>query len=121
MLWSVGQFKQELIKDYNSINLRMFDTGVKRQKVDIVGDKVIIFAIHKRISSLKFLDENNRLITRMADMAIIDSFKLEIQKVLEEKYQMKVHSVLKDYDPVTEYSGTLIFLDKDAKHYLSGL
>lgn len=121
MNWTAGQFKQELIKDYNTINLRMFDIGVKRQKIDIVGDKVMIFAIHKRVSSLKFLDEDNRLITRMVDIAIIDSFKKELKQTVEEKYGMKVKSILKDYDPNIECSGTILILDQDVGNYVSGL
>jgi hypothetical protein len=119
MAWSPGQFKQELIKDYNTVNLRMFDIGVKSQKIDIIGEKVIIFATHKRISSLKYLDENNRLITRMVDIAIIDSFKMELKMILETKYGMEVLSILKDYDPYIECSVTIIILDQDAKNYIS--
>ncbi|WP_221563031.1 Na-translocating system protein MpsC family protein [Alkalihalobacillus sp. TS-13] len=121
MTWTAGQFKQEIIKDYNNINLRMFNIGVKRQKVDIIGEKVLILAIHKRIPSLKYLDEMNRFVTRIADTAIIDAYKEQLKMTIEEKYEMKVHSVLKDYDPVTECSGTIIILDKDASAYISGL
>ncbi|WP_338448531.1 Na-translocating system protein MpsC family protein [Niallia oryzisoli] len=120
MTLSTGQFKQELIKDYNTINLRMFDIGVKSQKVDLLGEKVIIFANHKRISSLKYLDENNRLITRLVDVAIIDSFKMELKTIMENKYGMKVLSIMKDYDPDIETSVTIIILDQDAKNYISG-
>lgn len=119
MIMTIGDFKQEIIKDYNDINLRMFDIGVKRQKVDIVGEKVLILAIHKRISSLKFLDETHRFVTRMTDISIIDSFKTELKKVLEEKYGMKVHSILKDYDPETECSGTIIIFDQNVSNYIS--
>ncbi|GAB7387783.1 hypothetical protein BSNK01_16200 [Bacillaceae bacterium] len=120
-MWTVGQFKQELIKDYNHINLRMFNTGVKRQRVDIVGDKVIILAVHKRIPSLKCADEVNRFVTRITDTVLIDIFKDELKKILTEKYKMDVDVILKDYDPVTEYSGTIIILQKDAKTYIEGL
>ncbi|KAA9030658.1 Na-translocating system protein MpsC family protein [Niallia endozanthoxylica] len=121
MILSPGQFKQELIKDYNTVNLRMFDIGVKSQKVDILGEKVIIFATHKRISSLKYLDESNRLITRIVDVTIIDSFKMELKKIMEDKYGMKVLSIMKDYDPEIECSVTIIILDQDARNYISGL
>ena len=119
MIWTAGPFKQELIKDYNNINLRMFDIGVKRQKIDIIGDKVLILAYHKRIPSLKFLDETNRSITRMTDMAIIDAYKEHLKKTLEEKYGMKVLSILKDYDPFTELSATVIIFDQDVSLYMS--
>jgi uncharacterized protein YbcI len=73
-----------------------------------------------RISSLKYLDETNHFITRMADISIIDSFKLELKALIEEKYGMKVHSILKDYDPTTECSGTIVILDKNVTDYISG-
>ena len=115
----VGHFKQELIKDYNELNLRMFDIGVKSQKVEIVGDKILIFANHKRIPSLKHLDEFNRLVTRMTDVAIIDSHKEHFKKLVEGKYGMHVISILKDYDPSMELAVTIIVLDKDVSQYLS--
>ncbi|WLR51461.1 Na-translocating system protein MpsC family protein [Bacillus tianshenii] len=120
-LLTAGHFKQELIKQYNHINLRMFGIGVKRQKVDIVGDKVMILAEHKRIPSLKYLDKEHRLITRLTDITIIDAFKKQLKETLEETYHMKVLAILKDYDPETEYSITVVILDKQADQYLSGV
>ncbi|MBY6053977.1 Na-translocating system protein MpsC family protein [Cytobacillus firmus] len=119
MSWTAGPFKQELIKDYNNINLLLFNIGVKSQRIDFLGDKILIFAYHKRIPSLKHLDEINRFVTRMTDIAIIDSYKEHLWNVLEEKYGMKVLSILKDYDPVTELSGTVITLDRDTSAYIS--
>ncbi|KAB7705606.1 DUF2294 family protein [Bacillus aerolatus] len=118
MTWTAGPFKQELIKDYNNINLRMFDIGVKRQRIDIVGDKVLILAYHKRIPTLKYLDEVNRSVTRMTDIAILDTYKEHLKNIFEEKYGMKVLSILKDYDPFTELSGTIIILDQDVSAYM---
>lgn len=119
MKLAVGSLKQELIKDYNELNLRMFDIGVKSQKVEIVGDKILLFAFHKRIPSLKHLDECNRLITRMTDVAIIDSHKEHFKKLVENKYGMRVISILKDYDPVLELAVTIIVLDQDVSQYIS--
>lgn len=119
MKLAVGSFKQELIKDYNELNLRMFDIGVKSQKVEIVGDKILIFAYHKRIPSLKHLDEFNRLITRLTDVAIIDSHKEHFKELVENKYGMQVISILKDYDPFLELAVTIIVLDRDVSQYIS--
>lgn len=117
MVRALGEFKQELIKDYNDINLRMFDTGVKRHKVDILGNKVIILSLHKRINSLKYMDEKNRFVTRITDVSLLDYFKDELRILFEEKYGMNVISVLKDYDPRTEYSGTIVILDQNIENY----
>ncbi|WP_100400162.1 Na-translocating system protein MpsC family protein [Bacillus sp. FJAT-44742] len=115
----LGDFKQELIKDYNDINRQLFDIGVKHQKVEIIGDKVIILANHKRIPSLKCLDESNRLVTRLTDISIIENFKVQLKKTIEEKYNMKINAILKDYDPATEYSGTIIILEREVSYYLT--
>ncbi|VEF49705.1 Uncharacterised protein [Bacillus freudenreichii] len=119
MKLAVGSFKQELIRDYNELNLRMFDIGVKSQKVEIVGNKILIFANHKRIPSLKHLDEFNRLITRLTDVAIIDSHKEHFRELVENKYGMQVISILKDYDPFLELAVTIIVLDKNVSQYIS--
>lgn len=121
MKLAVGHFKQELIKDYNELNLRMFDIGVKSQKIDIVGDKILISAYHKRIPSLKHLDGINRLVTRLTDVAIIDSHKELFKELVERKYGMKVVSILKDYDPFLELAVTIIILDQDVNKYIANL
>jgi uncharacterized protein YbcI len=111
--YPLGVLKQEIIKIYNSINQEIFGIGIKSQKIEISGDKVFIFATHKRIPALKTLDESNRSLTAMVDYAVMEANKRMLKEQLESTLGLKVKLVLKDYDPVTEYSGTVIILDEE--------
>lgn len=45
-------------------------------------------------------------------------FKREIKAALEQQFQLNIVAVLKDYDAETEFSGTIVVLDRDVEHYL---
>jgi uncharacterized protein YbcI len=111
--YPLGVLKQEIIKIYNSINQEIFGIGIKSQKIEIFGDKVLIFATHKRIPAMKILDESNRSLTVMVDYALLEANKRMLKQQLESTLGLKVKFVLKDYDPVTEYSGTVIVFEEE--------
>jgi uncharacterized protein YbcI len=111
--YPLGVLKQEIIKIYNSINQEIFGIGIKSQKIEIFGDKVLIFATHKRIPAMKILDESNRSLTVMVDYALLEANKRMLKEQLESTLGLKVKFVLKDYDPVTEYSGTVIVFEEE--------
>jgi uncharacterized protein YbcI len=111
--YPLGVLKQEIIKIYNSINQEIFGIGIKSQKIEIFGDKVLIFATHKRIPAMKILDESNRNLTTMVDYALLNANKRMLKEQLESTLGLKVRFVLKDYDPVTEYSGTVIVFEEE--------
>ncbi|MNV86576.1 hypothetical protein D3C71_1806220 [compost metagenome] len=46
-------------------------------------------------------------------------FKREIRQAFMDEFQLNIKAVLKDYDVETEYSGTIIILEKDLEHYLN--
>lgn len=106
--YPIGVLKQEIIKVYNSINQQIFGIGIKSQKIDVVGDKVYIFATHKRIPALKILDDDFRSLTASVDMLVMEANKKRLKEQLEQTLGLEVVSVLKDYDPKTEISGTII-------------
>lgn len=106
-----GVLKQEIIRIYNTINQEIFGMGIRSQKIEISGDKVFIFATHKRIPALKILDENNRSLTASVDALLMEANKRMLKEQLEETLGLKVKLVLKDYDPQTEYSGTVIVFE----------
>jgi uncharacterized protein YbcI len=111
--YQLGVLKQEIIKIYNSINQEIFGIGIKSQKIEISGGKVLIFATHKRIPALKILDESNRSLTAMVDYALMEANKRMLKEQLESTLGLKVKLVLKDYDPITEYAGTVIVLEEE--------
>lgn len=51
--------------------------GVKQQKVDFVGNKIIIVSRNSRVPVLKLLDENYPLSTRQLDHLLFQVFKQE--------------------------------------------
>ncbi|RUS45196.1 Na-translocating system protein MpsC family protein [Cohnella sp. AR92] len=108
--FSAGVLKQEIIKIYNSINQEIFGIGIKSQRIELYGDKVLIFATHKRIPALKILDPINRSLTASVDMLIMEENKRMLKEELERTLGLDVAAVLKDYDPKTELSGTVILL-----------
>lgn len=100
------------MKIYNSVNQRMYFTGVKRQRVDIVGNKIVILAEHQRIQALLCLDETNRPVTRMVDVALLDKNKEILKQEIEKNLNLRIKTILKDYDPFTEIAGTIIVLEE---------
>ncbi|MFD2370788.1 Na-translocating system protein MpsC family protein [Brevibacillus sp. GCM10020057] len=115
---SAGQLKQELTKVYNDVNLQLFQIGVTRLRVDFVGDRILFMTYHRRVPAIRSVDEKNRELTRMMDILLIDEFKGQLKQRLEAKYEIKVVSILKDYDPETELSATVVVLERNVETYL---
>lgn len=102
--------KQEVMRVNNNVNITMFGTGLRKQRVAIMEDKIVISADHKRIPALAALDGKDRMTTRFVDVAILDEYKRRLKKELIEQIQLPVKSVLKDYDPEHELAVTVIVL-----------
>lgn len=120
-MMTAGELKQDLLRVYNAINKKIFNVGVKQQKVDFVGNKIIIVSRNSRVPVLKLLDENYPLSTRQLDHLLFQVFKQEIKASLEQQFQFKIISILKDYDAETEFSGAIVFLEKDVEAYLNDM
>lgn len=116
-----GDFKQDLLRIYNQINKKLFNVGVKQQKVDFVGNKIVIISKNGRVPVLKLLDVNYPLSTRQLDHLLFQLFKQEIKEELMKQFQLNIVTVLKDYDTETELSGTIIVLERDVECYLNEL
>jgi uncharacterized protein YbcI len=114
-----GKLKQDILKLYNEINMVMFNSGVSRTRVDFVGNKILILSINRRVPVLRFLDETSRSTTRELDMLLFDHFKSQIKQAFEQAFQLNIVTILKDYDVRTEYSGTIVILDRDVESYLN--
>jgi len=107
-LKNIGDFKQELIKINNQVNEEMYGRGLDWQKIDIIGDKIIILALNRRISVLRHIDEKDAFTARLMDLALLNEFKIRIKTYFEDKFQLKVRTILKDYDPVNQLAGMII-------------
>jgi hypothetical protein len=107
-LKSLGDFKQEIIKINNRVNEEMYSRGLDWQKIDIMGDKIIILALNRRISVLKHVDEKDAFTARLMDLALLNEFKVRFKKYFEDRFQLKIRTILKDYDPVNQLAGMMI-------------
>ena len=102
--------KQEVMRVNNNVNITMFGTGLRKQRVSITEDKIVISADHKRIPALAALDGIDRTTTRFVDVAILDEYKRRLKKELIEQIKLQAKSVLKHYDPEHELAITVIVL-----------
>lgn len=118
---SVGDFKQRILKVYNTINKQIFNVGVRQQNVDFAGNKIVIVSSNTRVPVLKLLDEDYGSSTAYLNYLLSQIFKKQIKAALEKEFQLHIIAVFKDYDVETEYSGTLIYLDRDVDVYLNEL
>jgi len=118
-LKTVGDFKQEIIKINNKVNEEMYGRGLDWQKIDIIGDKIIILALNRRISILKHVDEKDAFTARLMDLALLNEFKVRFKKQFEDRFQLKIRTILKDYDPVNQLAGTIIITVQPIDEFLN--
>ena len=104
--------KQEIIRINNNVNITMFGTGLRKQRVSIIEDKIIISADHRRIPALAALDGRDRMTTRFVDVAILDEYKRRLKEEIISQLGLPVKSVLKDYDPEHELALTVVVLNE---------
>ena len=108
-----GELKQLILRIYNSVNQSVSGMGVRQQRVDLLGDSILVVAEHQRIHALAALDDTRRQLTREVDVALIDRYKDLLKTELETVLGVGVRTILKDYDPVTQLACTLVVLDAD--------
>ena len=104
-----GEFKQEILKIHNSVNMEVFFQGLHKQRVEIVGEKVIIIALNNRVKVLSIVDQCDSAVSRMVDQTLLMEFKRRFVKAVEERFGVPVMSLIKDYDPKLEMSVAVLF------------
>jgi len=119
MTTTLGAFKQDVLRVYNEINKKIFNSGVKQQKVEVIGNKIVLISIHARIPVLRMMDRYDPDVSRTMDRALQRLYKEEIKREFEKTFRVQVIAVLKDYDAETEFSGTVVILDRDLNTYLN--
>ncbi len=117
ILKNIGDFKQELIKINNKVNEEMYGRGLDWQKIDIIGDKIIVLSLNQRISVLRHIDEKDSLTARLMDLALLNEFKIRMKAYFEEKFQLNIRSILKDYDPVNQLAGMIIVTEEPVEKF----
>ncbi len=116
-----GDFKQALIQDYNTINLQVFGVGAVRQRIDIVGDKLILITENKRVPSLAYLMKHDRFVGEVANHGLVQGLKRELSRVLTDRYRFRVAAIFKDYDDEAELSCTVVKMDGDVLMHVEKL
>jgi len=116
---TLGDFKQEIMKINNLVNEEMYGRGLDWQKIDIVGDKIIILALNRRISVIKHIDEKDLFTARLMDLALLNEFKIRFKTYFEDKFHLNVRTVLKDYDPVNQLAATIIITVEPIEEFIA--
>lgn len=109
---SAGELKQRILTIYNATNQQVWGTGVRQQRVELLRDHIMVVAVHQRVPALASLDGTRRDLTRQVDVALVDLYKSVFRAALEKELGAQVSAVLKDYDPATELSCTVVVLSQ---------
>ncbi|MFZ5872191.1 MAG: DUF2294 domain-containing protein, partial [Actinomycetota bacterium] len=91
-----GQLKQDILRIYNAVNQGIAGAGVSRQRVDLLGDRILIIAQHQRIKVLGTLEGRYPELTRTVDVAVLDEGKRRLAAQLRQALGLPVLAVLKD-------------------------
>ena len=117
----MGEFKQEVLRINNKVNMEVFHQGLLSQRVDVLREKVLITAKNRRVSVLSLVDETDKGTTEIMDRALIAQFKRLFILEMEEELGVKVLANLKDYDPGLEISVSLSIFEKPVEELLPEL
>ena len=120
-MMTAGELKQDLLRVYNAINKKIFNVGVKQRKVDFVGNKIIIVSRNSRVPVLKLLDENYPSLPGSWTTFYSRCSSRRLKLPWNSSFNSKIISILKDYDAETEFSGTIVFLEKEVEAYLNDM
>lgn len=117
----MGEFKQEILRINNKVNMEVFNQGLLSQRVDIFRDKVLITAKNRRVSVLSISHTMDKNTTEIMDRVLIVRFKELFCTEVEEELGLKVLSHLKDYDPELEISVSVSIFEKPIEELLPDL
>lgn len=113
---TLGQLKQLLAAINNQVNNEVFGRGLKTQKIYINDNVILILAVNQRVPALATLDKQG-LPTREIDLVLLDAYKTRLRELIQERLELSIITVLKDYDPKKEISGNIIMLEEDLVYH----
>ncbi len=116
----MGEFKQEVLRINNKVNMEVFKQGLLSQRIDVFRNEVVITAKNRRVNVLAFgaLDKQT---TEMMDRALIVRHKKLFAEMMQNELGVTVLSHLKDYDPDLELSASVTIFEKNIDELLPEL
>lgn len=116
----MGEFKQEVLRINNKVNMEVFKQGLLSQRIDVFRNEVVITAKNRRVNVLAFgaLDKQT---TDMMDRALIVRHKKLFAEMMRDELGVTVLSHLKDYDPDLEISASVTIFEKNIDELLPEL
>jgi hypothetical protein len=106
------------MKINNQINVDLYGFGLKRQKVYLVDNElIIIIAENKRIRALATLDSCGYPTTEINSI-LLKHFKSTLKERLQNTFKLKINTILKDYDSNTETASTVVILEEPIKNLI---
>lgn len=117
----MGEFKQEILRINNKVNMEVFGQGLLEQRIEVFLDKVLIIAKNRRVKVLSLVDSMDKDATRMMDLALISRHKERFIEEMRAQLGVVVLSHLKDYDPKLEISISVSIFDRPIEELLPTL
>ena len=116
----MGEFKQEVLRINNKVNMEVFKQGLLSQRIDVFRNEVVITAKNRRVNVLAFgaLDKQT---TDMMDRALIVRHKKVFAEMMRDELGVTVLSHLKDYDPDLEISASVTIFERNIDELLPEL
>ena len=116
----MGEFKQEILRINNKVNMEVFGQGLLSQQAYVLQDKVLIVAKNHRVAVLRQMegDESVREAVETMDRALIVRFKQRFIQMAGEELGVEVLSHMKDYDPKLEISTSVSVFDRPVEELL---
>lgn len=102
--------KKLLSRLYNEVNKEIYGFGVKQLTISIEDHMILILVKQQRIIALNALELRHAPTKMAVDSALHSEFKLRFLEKLE-AVNMKAITILRDYDPSTEWASTIVITD----------
>ena len=117
----MGEFKQEILRINNEVNMMVFSQGLLAQRAIVFDDKVLIVAKNRRVRALHLVDELDRKATEAMDRALILQHKRLFILEVKQQLGLTVLSHLKDYDPKLEISISVSIFERPVEELIPSL
>lgn len=117
----MGEFKQEILRINNKVNMEIFKQGLLTQRVDVMHNRAVIIAKNRRVAVLDLPYVMDKASTEIMDRTLINIFKQRFIQLMKEELGVTVVAHLKDYDPEHEIAASVTFFEDTVEQLLPKL